>query len=315
MENHEDNQLNIADHIAVDGDVVLVIGPEMVKLRVHSLFLKVTSKPFAAMFRPDWKEGKSLPNRTEPAELSLPEDDPAAMRLICAVIHHKNDEVPHTLPARKVLAIAITADKYDCLDVLRFASEMWLIPDKHETGNLMLLAAAAYVFRAESAFKEITKALLLTYCGPYLTLSCEEIESAMTWRVFCQLEEARSFARLALADILLKGVNDPTGICVHKCGWSSKYAYAYIKLLERHDLWPKNLFLLSISEAIELAEKIPDPIPEEPSGHCTFAYKHSAPEYRKYRRWSIEELIKSMSLCLYCVRAGSSHPYQCRTTH
>jgi hypothetical protein len=186
MENQKYNQRDITNHIASDGDVMLIVGPEMVKLRVHSLFLKAASKPFAAMFRPNWKEGESLLNEAEPAELSLPEDDPAEMRYICAVIHHKNDEVPQTLPARKVLGIAVTADKYDCLDALRFVSQMWLVPDKHETSNLMLLAAAAYVFRAETAFKEITKALLLTYCGSYHTLSCEDIESAMTWRVFCK---------------------------------------------------------------------------------------------------------------------------------
>jgi hypothetical protein len=27
-------------------------------------------------------------------------------------------------------------------------------------------------------------------------------------------------------------------MCVHRCGWTSKYAYAYLNLLEKKDLWP-----------------------------------------------------------------------------
>lgn len=96
------------------------------------------------------------------------------------------------------------------------------------------------------------------------------------------LEEQRSFAGLKLAEILIAGINDGIGMCVHRCGWSSKHAYAYLKLLERQNLWPTHL--LCISEAIELAEKMPDPIPEEPSIACTYEYKHAAPEYRRNRR-------------------------------
>jgi hypothetical protein len=61
-------------------------------------------------------------------------------------------------------------------------------------------------------------------------------------------------------------------MCIHRCGWTSKYAYAYLKLLERKDLWPARLLHISISKALELAEKMPDPIPEEPSIACTYEY-------------------------------------------
>ena len=50
----------------------------------------------------------------------------------------------------------------------------------------MLLAAAAYLFQNAPAFEEITKAMILSHGGPYLTLLCEEVESAMNWRVFCE---------------------------------------------------------------------------------------------------------------------------------
>src|ERR1700728_3033503 len=121
------------------------------------------------------------------------------------------------------------------------------------------------------------------------------------------LEEQRSFARLKLAEILIAGINDRAGNCLYRCGWSSKYAYAYLKLLERQNLWPTHL--LCISEAIEIAEKMPDPIPEEPSIACSYGYKHAAPEYRRNRRRSLDDLNNSIGLCLRCVRSGSADSY------
>ncbi|KAL2825048.1 hypothetical protein BDW59DRAFT_146745 [Aspergillus cavernicola] len=115
--------------------------------------------------------------------------------------------------------------------------------------TLILLMAAAYLFQNAQAFREITKALVLNYDGSYLALLRKDIESVMDWRVFGLLEEQRSFARLKLGDILLTGIH--TGGCRYKCGWSSKYAYAYLQLLERQNLWPTGLG--SISKAIERA--------------------------------------------------------------
>jgi hypothetical protein len=186
MENPRDTQTNTVVEIAPDGDLILIVGPEEAKLLVHSMLLKAVSKPFSVIFRPDWKEGRDLLDRDGPAELLLPEDNAAALKIICSVIHHRNTEVPRTLAAGDILAVAVTADKYDCVDALRFASESWLRLSTDESGNLMLLAAAAYLFQNAQAFKEITRALILDYNGPYLALLCEEVESAMTWRVFCK---------------------------------------------------------------------------------------------------------------------------------
>ena len=186
MKESKDNTPSIVVNLAADGDVILVVGPEKVKLRVHSLFLKAASRPFSALFGPDWKEGHNMLDRDGPVELLLPEDNAGALKLICAIIHHRNKKVPQTLAAGYVLAVAVTADKYDCVDALKFASGNWLRPGKNEAGNLMLLTAAAYLFQNAQAFNEITRALILNYDGPYLALSCEEVESAITWKVFCK---------------------------------------------------------------------------------------------------------------------------------
>jgi hypothetical protein len=186
MEELRDSKPSTVLKIAADGDVILVVGPEKLKLRVHSLFLKAASKPFSAMFGADWKEGHNMLDQDGPAELPLPEDNATALMLICAIIHHQNNKVPQTLDAGNVLWVAVTADKYDCVDALKFASGNWLQPGRNAAGDLMLLTAAAYLFQNAQAFKEITRALILSHDGPYLALLCEGVESAMTWRVFCK---------------------------------------------------------------------------------------------------------------------------------
>jgi hypothetical protein len=115
---------NTVVDIAADGDVILVVGPERLKLRVHSLNLKATSRPFSAMLGPIWKEGRDL-LQDESVEILLPEDNAKAMEYICAVTH-QNKMMPHTMTPLDVLEVAVVADKYDLVDALRFASESWL---------------------------------------------------------------------------------------------------------------------------------------------------------------------------------------------
>lgn len=173
-------------NMAPDGDCILVVGPDTVKLRVHSLFLRTASRPFSAMFTPEWKEGNALLSQAGPIEILLPEDDATHMRLLCAIIHNKNEEVPANLPARNVLGVAIAADKYDCVQAVKFASDNWLRGRHDETSDLVAFAAAAYLLWNENAFKEITKRMILTHDGPYYNLCSSEVRSVMDWRVFCK---------------------------------------------------------------------------------------------------------------------------------
>jgi hypothetical protein len=122
-------------------------------------------------------------------------------------------------------------------------------------------------------------------------------------------------ARLDLADILVSGSDDPTGTCVHRCGWSSSYAYAYLKLLQTEDLWPRALGRLSIADAIAKAGTIPDPVPEEANHPCNYDYKHSVPEYRKNRKWGLENLDSKIGLCLHCAKSESGNASRCQIQH
>ena len=108
---------------------------------------KEASQPFAAMLGPNWKEGHNMLERNGPLELLLPEDDAAALQLICAIVHHRNSQVSPTLAAGDVLGVAVTADKYDFVAALKFASGDWLRPGKREAADLLLLTTAAYLFQ------------------------------------------------------------------------------------------------------------------------------------------------------------------------
>lgn len=116
----------VAD-ISSDGDVVLIVGAENLRLRVQSQCLRSASEVFSKMFGPDWSEGQSL-SKEAPTETPLPEDDTDAMQTICYIIHHRNDLVPSHLSAEEVLRIAIEVDKYDLKVAFKYANVGWLKP-------------------------------------------------------------------------------------------------------------------------------------------------------------------------------------------
>lgn len=100
-------------------------------------------------------------------------------------------------------------------------------------------------------------------------------------------------------------------MCYRKCGWISKWTYAYLQLLEEKRLWPARLHEISLSEAIESAQNMPDPAPGEDSGVCNYARDHRSPRYRGERSGKLEHLYEMIGLCLSCVRGGISATAEC----
>ena len=172
--------------ISPDGDVILVLGVENIRLRVYSQCLRSASKIFNAMFGPDWSEGQRLSEKS-PLEVPLLEDDADAMRTICCVIHHRNDLVPEHLTAKEILQIGIIVDKYDLKIALKYASVEWVKPrvsaERVEMGHLL---AAAFLFGNTDVFMAHTLALILHYTGPYLDFLDDEYTSQIIpSRTFC----------------------------------------------------------------------------------------------------------------------------------
>ncbi|KAI1009412.1 hypothetical protein LB504_002951 [Fusarium proliferatum] len=304
MQNSADAQATSIVDIVPDGDILLVVGPDKIKLRVKSILLMAASRPFSAMLGPNWKEGQNMRDHDGAFQLSLPDDNATALQIICCVVHYQNDRIPKTLPASDVLAVAVAADKYDCLNALDFASNTWMRDREEKSEDLMLLTAAAYLFRNTQTFKELTAALVLNHHGSYLGLSGKDVESILPWKLFYLLEEQRGFARLEIAEILIAGVK--YGGCGYECGWTSTYAHAYISKLEEKSLWPAHFSDTSISRALQRAEMMPDPTPVERTTSCNMARFHRVPEYRMSRSLTLQHFNESIGLCLGCVRGGSN---------
>ena len=174
--------------IAPDGDVVLVVGPQHVRLRVHSQCLRCASKTFGVMFGPDWSEGQGL-SKNSPQEIPLVDDDADALRTICCIIHHRNDAVPpsQSLTPKEILQIAITSDKYDLGIALKYASAQWLKPrDCADMMDMGYLLAAAFLFDETELFAANTLALILQCKGSYLELMDDKVlNEFLPWKTIC----------------------------------------------------------------------------------------------------------------------------------
>jgi hypothetical protein len=172
--------------ISPDGDVILILGEEKVRLRVQSQCLRSASKSFGVMFGSDWREGQNL-SKASPTEVLLVEDDKDAMWTICCIIHHRNDLVPSHLTAEEIFQIAIMVDKYNLRIALIYASVEWLKPQVNASRvDKGLLLAAAFLFDAPDMFIAHTIGLISHYNGSYIDFLDDELTSQIIPpKIFC----------------------------------------------------------------------------------------------------------------------------------
>jgi hypothetical protein len=169
----DENGTDTMVHIALDGDVVFVIGPTERRVTVYSLMVKNASPVLYAMLGPGFLEGQHLA-KTGSTEIALPEDDADAMEIIFNVIHCRNDKVKKMLGPDELLRVAIACDKYDCVGSLEFAFQTWLSHiGATKSKDLWALAMAACVSQEQLAFAEATSALVFNHAGSFLDLTRE----------------------------------------------------------------------------------------------------------------------------------------------
>ena len=178
---------DIVEDISPGGDVILVVGPCNVQLRVQSQCLRDASKVFRDMLDPDRTEPPNLSGETI-QRVSLAKDNADALRTICCVIHHRNHMVPQAVTPKDVLRLALEAKKYDLLVALKYASASWLKPSGDEVMvDMAYLMAAAFVFSDMDTFAAHTLALILNYKGSYLgLLEDDTVSRVIPWNTFCR---------------------------------------------------------------------------------------------------------------------------------
>lgn len=172
--------------IAPRGDIVLVVGPEEVRLRVRSLILEGASKAFASLWSQNRRESLDLADSDAITEVYLPEDDVVGMKFICALIHHRHEFMPEFLSMYGILGVAFMVDKYDFIDAMALPSGMLLASENQEADELMVFMVAAFLFQNGPAFRRITKSLILDYGGSYLAVSNKSVESVIGSHVICE---------------------------------------------------------------------------------------------------------------------------------
>lgn len=86
-------------------------------------------------------------------EITLEEDDPEAMEFILRVPHHKLEDVELDLKLKQIAAVAVQADKYDCVKVLRLCVDRWTptietvkYTESADVDTLVYILVASYLF-------------------------------------------------------------------------------------------------------------------------------------------------------------------------
>ncbi|KAF8544185.1 hypothetical protein BDD12DRAFT_101830 [Trichophaea hybrida] len=156
-------------HVIADGgDIVIQVkSPSGAKYWwVASQILWTTSRVFRAMFGPNSNFQEAVKIRRSrilgfpPALVPLEDDDPTALELVLATLHHRNDLLPDKIPFEQLVNIAAIVDKYELQCVLGSKlSKLWEPPPTGVRDNDWLFVS--YVFGYATIFAELSKDLII----------------------------------------------------------------------------------------------------------------------------------------------------------
>lgn len=159
--------------VAEDGDTILVVGPDKVKIQVLSSFLKHISPVFRAMLDSSMSEGEAFRNRVDewPIEITFPDDDSRAMLRILQCLY--GADACSQPSAVELKQIAILANKYGMTERLKYFGAYWLrvpINDKDEVflEDAWDTLVAAYLLKSDIAFFDTSKAIIRHPCKSLL---------------------------------------------------------------------------------------------------------------------------------------------------
>ncbi|KAF4856344.1 hypothetical protein CGCSCA4_v001098 [Colletotrichum siamense] len=216
--------------IAPNGEVILLVGPDSHPIRVHALILADASPVFKCLLQPTsstYTEPAAVLFATpdSPAHVTLPEDDPEAIETICRVLHSRIDDAVCDLSDDEVLRVSVAADKYDCTAAMGLAVRHWLRADKLEAiknaardgcigfrrGDMLL---AAYWFKCEPVFEELTRLLVTSTVGGFegLVDGRDGPEEVLAWRLAYALEKHRNNLRLSLWTAINERIYEPVSL-------------------------------------------------------------------------------------------------------
>ena len=131
-------------------------------IRVSSKVMTLVSPVFDTMLNGNFRESQLQISSEEPPVLELPEDDAAAMLLLCQVLHHHTNAGLHT-EMSVIAAMSTVSDKYGCASALHnwYRAQMLrrggLSLPSTGARDLGLLIQASYNFGDREFFYKSTK--------------------------------------------------------------------------------------------------------------------------------------------------------------
>ena len=105
------------------------------------------------MFDGRFAEGAAL-SSASPRVVALPDDDADAVTTVCKIIHVQTADVATTTTPTKLADIAVVCHKYDCVDVVRAWSLLWIadIMQKPTSADFEKILVATYLLDMASEF-------------------------------------------------------------------------------------------------------------------------------------------------------------------
>ncbi|KAK4893882.1 hypothetical protein LTR27_007908 [Elasticomyces elasticus] len=245
--------------IAPYGDVVLVCtipGESGVyHLHVSSIFLSHGSTVFKAMFGPHFKEGHALTSGPGTVEIPLPEDNLDGMIMICQALHLQHHLLPSKVQPFQLLQVALLTDKYDCIDVLRFASEVWLKQAEAEAipeDLLEVLYAASYFIQA-ALFGHLAQSVVLRSEGTISDLvesESSELNTCIKQLNMTKQQVQRQLHRFIEEDVQWRGgrcdydeYDEDAGEAPTQCANTAIVVTVLLRRLSSVKVWPASAWL------------------------------------------------------------------------
>lgn len=120
-------------------------------------------------------------------EIPLPGDDAGAVRVLCAILHYDRTTTASMLDPQDILAIAILADKYECVGALWYFGHFWF-SQALQAGSLeqlSILMLSAYLLNQNELFGKLGHRVATTGTG---SIFRPQVEASRCQGVLCEAE-------------------------------------------------------------------------------------------------------------------------------
>ncbi|KAF2099128.1 hypothetical protein NA57DRAFT_76361 [Rhizodiscina lignyota] len=312
--------------IAPEGDVIFIAGTaeRARRLRVSSHILSIASPVFRNMFSTKYSEGQGL-SGDDPKEIPLPEDDPLALELFCAVTHLQGKRVSeYSLSPALLRSYAILVDKYDAYWSVFQSLELWFKDARLQwppgAGRVILLDTA-YILNDHRHFLEFSNLLMVMTPvgdGDELLLHETLLPKTLLTMMIQRAQTARQMIVEAINKTLtwciggsMRGHDDDCKLC----NWNLRHM---LECLEEQKLWPPEMLPSAVATCVLFATVAKD-VTVVANDLAPCAYSECANDrtsLQLIRDAAKEANALCRGLCLDCFRAGEKMTDgSCRMQH